>query len=132
MTVGVRFSSVKAGTVTAIKFYAGEGNTGTQTVALWNSSGTSLGTGTSNSSATGWRTVKLTTPVQIVAGQTYTASYYAPNGHYSVTSGAFSSAVTAGPLTVPASGATYRYPSGFPSASSTANYWVDVVVVVSS
>ncbi len=132
VTVGVRFSSNKAGTITAIKFYAGPGNTGTQTVTLWNTDGTSLGTGTSNSSSTGWRTVNLTTPVAITANKVYTASYYAPNGHYSVNGGAFASAFTSGPLTVPASGATYRYPSGFPSASSTANYWVDVVLVVTN
>ena len=39
VTVGVRFSSADDGTVTAIKFYAGPGNTGPQTVSLWSSSG---------------------------------------------------------------------------------------------
>jgi Domain of unknown function (DUF4082) len=68
--------------------------------------------------------------VTISAGQTYTASYYAPNGHYSVTSGSFGAPYTNGPLRVPAGGGTYRYPEGFPSASSNANYWVDVVVII--
>jgi Domain of unknown function (DUF4082)/Bacterial Ig-like domain/Bacterial Ig domain len=130
VTVGVRFSSNEDGTVTAIKFYAGTGNTGTQTVALWSSSGNKLGEGTASGSGTGWRTITLNSPVAINAGQTYTASYYAPNGHYAVTSGSFSSPYTNGPLTVPAGGGTYRYPDGFPSASSNANYWVDVVVII--
>jgi hypothetical protein len=130
VTVGVRFSSDKDGTVTAIKFYAGEGNTGTHTVALWSSDGNKLGEGTESGSGTGWRKVTLTSPVTIQAGQTYTASYYAPNGHYAVTSGGFSSQYTNGHLTVPAGGGAYRYPDGFPSASSNANFWVDVVVVI--
>jgi hypothetical protein len=130
VTVGVRFSSDSDGTVTAIKFYAGPGNTGTQIVALWSSDGTKLGSGTASGSGTGWRKVTLTSPVAIKAGQTYTASYYAPNGHYAVTSGSFSSSYTNGPLKVPAGGSTYRYADAFPSASSNANYWVDVVVII--
>jgi len=130
VTVGVRFSSDKDGTVTAIKFYAGEGNTGTQTVALWASDGTKLGSGTASGSGTGWRKVTLTSPVTIHADQTYTASYYAPNGHYAVTSGSFNGPYTSGHLTVPAGGGVYRYPDGFPSASSNANFWVDVVVII--
>jgi hypothetical protein len=126
----VRFSSDKDGTVTAIKFYAGEGNTGTQTVALWASDGTKLGSGTASGSGTGWRKVTLTSPVTIHADQTYTASYYAPNGHYAVTSGSFNGPYTSGHLTVPAGGGVYRYPDGFPSASSNANFWVDVVVII--
>jgi methionine-rich copper-binding protein CopC len=130
VTVGVRFSSSANGTVTAIKFYAGSGNTGPQTVTLWSSNGDQLGTGTSTASSTGWRTVNLTTPVQITAGDTYTASYRAPAGHYSVTSGGFNDSYSRGPLTVPAGGGTYRYSEGFPSASSNTNFWVDVVVII--
>ena len=40
----------------------------------------------------GWQTVNFASPVTITAGTTYVASYYAPNGHYSVTAGGFSSA----------------------------------------
>ena len=130
VTVGVKFSSAVDGTVTAIKFYAGPGNTGPHTVSLWSSSGDQLGTGTSSASGTGWRTVTLTSPVEITAGETYTAAYRAPVGHYAVTSGSFSEPYNSGHLTVPAGGGTYRYPTGFPTASSNANYWVDVVVII--
>jgi hypothetical protein len=130
VTVGVRFSSAVDGTVSAIKFYAGPGNTGPQTVALWSSSGNQLGTGTSSASGTGWRTVTLSSPVPINAGDTYTATYHAPAGHYAVTGGSFSDSYTRGQLTVPAGGGTYRYPDGFPSASTNTNFWVDVVVVI--
>ena len=130
VTVGVKFSSAVDGTVTKIKFYAGPGNTGPQTVSLWSSSGDQLGTGTSSASGTGWRTVTLTSPVAITAGETYTAAYRAPAGHYAVTSGSLSEPYTAGPLTVAAGGGTYRYPTGLPTGSSNANFWVDVVVIV--
>ena len=130
VSVGMRFSSSADGTLTAIKFYAGPGNSGPHVVTLWSSDGTALGTGTSNSSETGWRTVTLTTPVPITAGETYTASYRAPSGRYAVTPGSFAEPYVNGPLSVPAGGAVYRYSNGFPSASSNANYWVDVVVVI--
>ncbi|MBA8792710.1 methionine-rich copper-binding protein CopC [Friedmanniella endophytica] len=127
---GVRFSSSQAGSVTAIKFYAGSGNTGGQTVYLWDNSGNQLATGTASGSGVGWRTVTLGTPVAIKANTTYVVGYYGPTGHYSVTSGAFTNGYTAGPLSVPPNGATYRYPNGYPTATSNTNYWVDVVVVI--
>ena len=130
VTLGVRFSSANNGSVTAIKFYAGPGNTGPHTVALWSSSGDQLATRTASGGGTGWRTVTLASPVQITAGDVYTVSYHAPAGHYAVTSGSFSEPYTNGPLTVPAGGGTYRYPNGFPSATSNANFWVDVVVII--
>ncbi len=130
VTVGVRFSSAKDGTVTAIRFYAGPGNTGGQTVNLWDAGGTSLASATASGSSVGWRTVTLDEPVPITAGQTYTASYRAPTGHYSVTANAFAQPVTKGPLTVPAGGGTYRYTSGPPTATANTNYWVDVIVTV--
>ena len=64
------------------------------------------------------------------------ASYFAPNGQYSVSSNYFAAAFSRGPLTALASGASggngvYRYgstPSNFPTNTFQAeNYWVDVV-----
>jgi hypothetical protein len=128
--VGVRFQSSVAGVVTAIRFYAGTGNTGSK-VTLWAANGTALGTGTTTTTTgTGWRVVELDTPVSISANTTYVASYLASAGRYAVTSGQFSDGFTNGQLSVPAAGAGYRYPSGFPAAASNANYWVDVVLVI--
>ena len=63
-----------------------------------------------------------------MAGQTYTASYSAPVGNYSTTSGFFSSGAYAGtPLS--ASAGVYRYGSGgvYPTATyGGENYAVDV------
>ncbi|MFT4165254.1 MAG: DUF4082 domain-containing protein [Microlunatus sp.] len=130
VTVGVKFSSSVAGQVTGVRFYAGTGNTGGQTVNLWNAAGDSLATGTASGSGVGWRTVEFDEPVSITAGQTYTVSYLASTGHYSVTSGAFSDEYTKGPLTVPTGGAVYKYGAGFPASGTSANYWVDVILVV--
>ena len=73
-------------------------------------------------------------PVAVSANTTYVASYFAPAGHYSVTSGGFSTAVDNPPLHALANGTsangvfTYGAASSFPTASwGAANYSVDVL-----
>ncbi|GAB3744918.1 hypothetical protein GCM10028864_13680 [Microlunatus parietis] len=128
--VGVWFRSTVAGVVTKIKFYAGPGNTGS-TVTLWAANGTPLATGTATATTTtGWREVELDTAVPITANTLYVASYRAAVGRYAVTGGQFSGGHTSGPLSVPAGGGGYRYPSGFPGTTTNTNYWVDVIMVV--
>ncbi|WP_407938897.1 DUF4082 domain-containing protein [Nocardioides sambongensis] len=130
--LGMAFVPSVAGTVTAIKFYKGAGNTGTHTGSLWSSAGTRLATVTfTGETASGWQSATLASPVALTPGQTYVVSYYAPNGHYSGTPAYFSSARTSGPLTAPAgSNGRYRYGAGggFPTGSwNSTNYFVDVV-----
>lgn len=125
-TVGMRFSSNRAGKVVAIKYWAASTNTGT-TVTLRNTSGTVLGTATTGT-GTGWRTATFSTPINITAGTTYVASYYAPAGRWAVTNSAFTSAVTNGPLTIPASGGRTGNGNVNPTTTTTNNMWVDVVV----
>ena len=89
---------------------------------------------------TGWQTLTFATPVDIVAGQTYVASYTVPNGHYAADASYFErTGVTATPLVAPATGVNggvngvYRVGTGFPTSSYRGgNYWVDVVVVPAS
>jgi len=131
--LGVRFTPSRNGTVTAVKFYKAAANTGTHTGTLWSSTGTALATGTfAGESASGWQTLTFATPVNVTAGTTYTASYLAPVGHYSVNQNYFASAVTNGPLTAPSSGnGVYQYGAGgvVPTSSYLgSNYWVDVVL----
>ena len=128
-TVGVQFSSSRAGRVTAIRYYAGSTNTG-RTVKLWNADGTVAGTATTNQTGTGWRTATFSTPVAITAGTTYTASYYAPVGRWSTTTGGYNAAYTATPLSVPASGGRTGDGDVFPTTASTTNFWVDVLVQI--
>ena len=67
----------------------------------------------------------------MTAGTTYVVSYLAPQGHYSVTPGFFSTAWTSGDLTAPATNnGRYLYGAagGFPTYTWDAtNYFVDVV-----
>jgi hypothetical protein len=135
--LGVSFSSLVAGSVTAIKFYKGTGNTGTHTGSLWSDSGQRLATVTFSSETTsGWQTAQLSTPVALTVGQTYVVSYFAPNGHYSYTTNFFQSPLASGPLTAGATGNGlffYGSSGGFPNATwQAANYFVDVVLTVSS
>lgn len=126
-TVGVRFSSNRAGKVVAIKYWAASTNTGT-TVTLRNTSGTVLGTATTTGTGTGWRTATFSTPINITANTQYVVSYYAPAGRWAVTNSAFTSAVTNGPLTIVATGGRTGTGNVNPTTTTTNNMWVDVVV----
>jgi hypothetical protein len=137
--LGVKFTSDIAGRITGVRFYKGAGNTGTHIGNLWTSSGTLLATATfTNETATGWQQVTFSTPVSILANTVYVASYYAPNGGYSVDTGYFTSAAhDAAPLHALKDGVSggnglYIYGAGsaFPlNTYSSSNYWVDVAFV---
>lgn len=135
--LGVRFRASTDGFVTAIRFYKGPLNTGTHVGHLWSADGTLLAEVTfTNETSQGWQQAHFATPVAIVAGQTYVASYHAPTGGYAIDAGYFATAAhTNGPLTALASsdqegngvyraGADFGFPSNTFNAS---NYWVDVV-----
>ena len=131
VSLGVKFQSSVGGQVVGVRFYQGPTNTGTHTGTLWSATGQVLATGTfTGESATGWQTLVFSQPVAVVAGTEYVASYFAPSGHYSATSGFFAQPYSNGPLN--ASGANGRYTysatSAFPTQMYNAtNYWVDPV-----
>jgi VCBS repeat-containing protein len=82
--LGVKFTSSVAGQITALKFYRSASDTGPDIVDLWTATGTNLASATfTNTAASGWQTVNLTTPVTIDANTTYVPSYH--------TTGAYSS-----------------------------------------
>ncbi|WP_091073367.1 DUF4082 domain-containing protein [Microlunatus sagamiharensis] len=128
-TVGVRFSSSRAGKVTAVRYYAASTNTA-RTVKLWAPDGTLMGTATTTQTATGWRTATFATPVAVSAGTTYTASTYAPVGRWSTTTFAYVGSYTSGPLTVPVSGGVSSAGDVRPTVPSSTNFWVDVLVQI--
>ena len=72
------------------------------------------------------RLVSFATPVSLTAGTTYIASYTS-GGYYSATVGGLGTALDQPPLAAPAGAGLYLYGAGFPTNSSSANYWVDVV-----
>lgn len=129
--VGTAFRTSVAGSVTAIRFYKGTGNTGTHVGSLWNSAGTRIAQVTfTNETATGWQTATLPAPVTLTPGATYVVSYYAPNGRYASTPAALTQSRTVGPLTAPGgANGRYRYGigGGLPNRSwNSTNYFVDV------
>ena len=83
--------------------------------------------------ASGWQTAQLETPVTLTAGTSYTVSYLAPQGGYSVTPAYFSTAKTSGALTAAATvNGKYRYgsSSGLPTRTfNSTNYFVDIIFV---
>jgi hypothetical protein len=138
LEAGVKFTSSVAGQITALKFYRSAGDTGSDLLDLWTSTGTKLASATfTNTAASGWQTVTLTTPVTIAANTTYVASYHT-TGAYVATDSYFTAAVTSSPLTAPSTstaGGNGVYAYGgtntaglFPTNTFNAsNYWADVV-----
>jgi hypothetical protein len=125
------------GYVTAIRFYKGAANTGIHIGNLWKADGTPLESATfTNETASGWQQVAFSTPVLISANTVYVASYYAPNGGYSVDRNYFAISEYSNPPLhalkdgVSGGNGTFMYgaASGFPGNTYQAtNYWVDVV-----
>ena len=116
VNLGVKFTADTSGQVVGIRFYKASTNTGTHIGTLWSANGTQLATATfTNETGSGWQTVLFSNPVSITAGTTYVASYFDPNGHYSLTSGGFSAAVDNPPLHAVANGTSanglYNYGS---------------------
>ena len=133
VNLGVEFTADTNGFITGMKFYKSAANTGVHTASLWSSTGQLLATGTFvNETASGWQTVTFASPVAITAGTTYVASYFAPNGHFSVDRNGFGTPFTSGHLSVPVNGGVFQYgtAAAFPTQSyQSSNYWVDVLFV---
>ena len=136
VVLGVAFKADVNGFVTGVRFYKSVPNTGTHVGALWSSGGSLLASATfSAETASGWQQVSFSSPVAVLAGVTYVASYLAPGGHYSVNSAAFASAGVDNPplhalanTTTPNGLFVYSSGNAFPTGSFNAtNYWVDPV-----
>jgi Domain of unknown function (DUF4082)/Bacterial Ig-like domain len=135
ISLGMKFTPSADGSVIGVRFYKGSGNGGVHTGSLFSTAGARLATATfASESSTGWQTVYFSDPVQVTAGTTYVASYFAPRGNYASTGSYFTSSHTNGPLSAPAgSNGVYLYGSdAFPVNSwSSSNYWVDPLFVAS-
>lgn len=137
VNLGVRFRADLNGFITGVRFYKGQGNTGTHTGRLWTSSGTLLASARfSGETTTGWQQVNFATPVAITANTVYVASYLAPRGRYPEDKGFFAAkGVDNGPIHLLQDGVsggnglyTYGTSAVFPSSTrDSSNFWVDVV-----
>lgn len=135
--LGMRFTPDTGGVVSAVRFYKGRGNTGVHTVNVWSGGGVLLASAVSGTeTASGWQTVQLPSPAEVVSEQDYVVSYHTTSGRYAVSGGFFkTTGKTYGPLTAAATSSAapngvYRYgaSSAFPSSTYNGNnYWVDVV-----
>ncbi|MDZ4090955.1 MAG: DUF4082 domain-containing protein [Arthrobacter sp.] len=129
LTLGVRFSSTAAGTVTGVRFYKSAGNTGTHTGTLFTASGQQLATVTfANESTSGWQTAHFNQPVAITANTEYVMAYKSTTGSYSATVNGFGSGLSVGNLRTAADAGAYSYTNDFPGNRSSASYLVDVVM----
>lgn len=127
--VGVKFTVDRQLRVTGLRFYKGPANTGQHIGTLWSDAGAQLAQASfTNESSTGWQRVSFATPVTVQPGATYVVSYGAPSGHISATIGGLAGSVDSPPVHAPAGSGLYRYGGGFPSTTSTTNYWVDPVL----
>ncbi|GIJ27069.1 hypothetical protein Vqi01_22310 [Micromonospora qiuiae] len=125
--VGLRFTSSRDGTLTAVRFLKAEGSGNTHPVSVW-TAGRRLATATStNETSSGWQEVRLPTPVTIKAGEVYVVSYHTTR--YRVSENYFTAKASSGPLTTTSDAGVYAYgESSFPTETYRAsNYWVDVV-----
>jgi hypothetical protein len=137
--VGVKFRADRSGVVTGVRFYKAAANTGTHTGSLWTAAGQRLAQATfSNETASGWQHVTFASAVPVTADTTYVASYFAPNGRYSATTGALGNGVSAPPLTAVANSQSangvylYSPSTMFPANSYRAtSYSVDVLFAAS-
>ncbi len=132
--LGVKFTTDVPGYVTGVRFYKYATNTGAHTGSLWSANGTRLATATFGAeSASGWQQVSFSSPVPVLAGATYVASYHTTAGHYSFSGNAFVETIDKAPLHAPSNASSggngvFAYGGGgFPNQSyNAANYGVDV------
>ena len=131
----MKFQSSVAGQITALKFYRSPSDTGADLLDLWTATGTKLASATfTNTAASGWQTVALSTSVAIAANTTYVVSYHT-TGAYAATDNFFTTDVTSGVLTAPSISGNGVYAYGGTSTAGifptntwyASNYWADVV-----
>jgi methionine-rich copper-binding protein CopC len=138
LELGMKFQSSESGFVTGVRFYKGDGNTGTHTGTLWTADGTKLASGTfTNETASGWQTMTFARSVPVQANTTYVVSYHAPNGHYAGDNNYFTdgpailqpmTGLQGGTTPETANGVFSIGPTAFPTDSfQNTNYYVDPV-----
>lgn len=133
--LGLRVTPDSDGFIAGVRFYKGSGNTGQHLGSLWDSAGNRLATVTFTSeTATGWQSAQFLQPVAVIAGQTYTVSYTAPNGRYSMQERYWPYlARTSSPVGVTsgvgaAAPGVFGRPGEFPTGTWTeSNYFVDAL-----
>ncbi|MBZ4486895.1 DUF4082 domain-containing protein [Microbacterium sp. cx-55] len=131
--LGTAFQVTESGTVTALRFFATPQSVGTHRVTLWSADGRVLAQQeSSGETGSGWQRVELAAPVDVVPGDTYTASYLATDGRFAIANDYFVSPRTNGRIVAPAGENgrfLYRDGGGFPTGSwRSSSYFVDAEI----
>ena len=128
VTLGLKFKPSVDGFIRGVRYYRDSANTGTHVGKLFGAGGTQLASVTIPTQGTGWQSVNFSSPVSVSADTTYVISYYAPNGHYSASSGYFNDTVVNVPLSSVGAGGVYANGNNFPDNSYlNTNYYVDAI-----
>lgn len=139
VTLGMKFRSDVAGTVTGMRFWKGAGNNGTHIALLYSASGQLLAQAPfAAETPSGWQTVTFSSPVPIAANTTYIAAWFTTSGYAASRNFFTSQGITNGPLHALQSGVdganmVYQYAGTpqFPTSTwQDSNYWVDVLVSI--
>lgn len=129
--LGVAFTAIRAGTITAIQFYRSSAQHAAYAGSIWSDDGDKLATAKIPArDSAGWQTAYLRRPLRVSAGRSLVASYYAPHGGYAATNRAFTRPAKRNGFSLPASAGVYQYGprSDFPTHSwQASNYFVDVL-----
>lgn len=126
--VATRFTVSAAGAATGVRFYKGDANTGLHTGYLWGPDGTPLSQVTFiGETSSGWQEMAFATPVELIPGVEYRVGLHSTSGRYAVDLNALAAPTSSGIFATPASGSAYTYSTAFPDATSTHNFWVDVL-----
>ena len=106
ITLGVKFWSSQAGTISAIRFYRGVTSSNGYVASLYSGSGKarlgSVRMATESGPVPGWQQAIFAAPISIKANTTYVAAYYAPSGQYADTQNGLNHTVSNAPLNAPA------------------------------
>ena len=79
VVLGTEIDVAVDGWVSAIRYYKAPGNGGAHTGSLWTSNGSRLATVSFDSeTSSGWQTATFSSPVRVLAGHRYVATYLAP------------------------------------------------------
>lgn len=137
--IGARFHVETPGKIAGLRFYKDAANTGEHHGYLYDLDCNLLGELVfMDETASGWQSGLFDIPIAIQACQTYTASYHAPNGHYSKDPFGLSDAIVNPPITLnkslgfPEGNGVYQYGAGASCPTTTyedTNYWLDVIFI---
>lgn len=134
LELGVRFAADVDGQISAVRFYKNHADAKSYDVHLWDEAGALLASGAAQiSSATqGWIEVPLQTPVNILRGKMYSASYRT-DGKFAYSANALNSFARKYTPPLKELGSAYAQgpfatiPGAYPTLQNPGlNYWVDV------